>query len=259
VSVTIQDAVKEARLRTVVHKYLVANGQEESYLFLYEKTDNRKAYERYIKEDAPKQVNIPYAIRKELDKQAKASEWGAMDANLAKARKSIAEMLNADVMTRFAVSDEYKGYQLSKDATPAGKLAAALKLKSPKVEQAAGLLKVYHDARTPTEKFQAYEALVKLAGGEAKLNAAFKAAGVTAPPALKKGNPDKALAEFVRLTKTTDPKVKTAMQALLKKYNSASLRSARATVESEILKLTTKHSLNGRETTQMVMSKGGWS
>lgn len=257
-SVTIQDAVKEARLRTVVHKYLVANGQEESYLFLYDRTDNRKAYDRYIKEGAPKQVNIPYAIRKELDKQATAGAWSAMDANMAKARKSITEMLNADVMTRFAVSDEYKGYQLSQDATPAGKLAAALKLKSPKAEQAAGLLKVYHDARTPVDKFQAYEALAKLAGGEAKLNIAFKAAGVAAPPALKTGNPDKALTEFVRLTKVTDPKVKTAMQALLKKYASASLRSARAKVEDEIVKLTAKHSLNGRETTAMMLKKGGW-
>jgi hypothetical protein len=257
--ITFEEAIRDSRLRTILHKYLVANGQEESYTFLATRGDNQNLYDTYVKQRAPRQINIPNSIRKEMDKLAGAAKWTAMEPYMKQARKSIVEMLDKDVMTRFDKSEEYLGYKRSLDTTPSGKIAKFLRLAPDKGELLQGLLKVYNDARTPVDKFKAYEALVKLAKREDLLRAAMRTASIPVPDLVRKGNPDKALKDFVTRTEVKDAKVKTALLTLLKKYNSSSLRSARATVEVEITKITSKHSVNGRELTGNILKAGGWT
>jgi hypothetical protein len=251
-----QEAIKDVRLRSLLHKYLVENKQEESYAFLAEKTDNRTLYTKYIGDQAERQINIPDHIRTPLDRQAEAGEWDAM--NMSAARVAIVKMLDDDVMRRFTDSEEYQGYLRSQDTSPASKLAAALKLKGEKATRLAGLLKVYNDARTPTDKFLAYEAMAKLAGNEAKLRPALEANDQPVPLPVLKGDPAKALAYFTRVGRDIDEADKTAVTTALKKYNTATLRSARATVLAELTKLVKPHSLNPREMLQNMLYQGGW-
>jgi hypothetical protein len=260
----IVEVLRDPELRILAQKYLTDNEQGESYSFLADQASNEQLYKQYVRAGSPQQVNISTALRVPMDAQARLSQWGAMDVNMEAARVEIRNLINANGMKLFAASEEYLDYLASQDETAGGRVATALKLKPANVAPMKALLKVYLNARTPLDKYAAYEALIKLAGNEIKLAAALKKGGLKALPPIKKGSPETSMKTYggpTNLSSTWHKNAthKTKVIALLKKYNTATTRTAREKVRQEIIKYLAPHSPNSKAVTDTLLRYGGWT
>jgi hypothetical protein len=258
----ILEVLRDQQLRMVAAKYLTENNQGESYSFLIDRASNEDLYNAYVRSGAPKEVNIPARIQSAMAGQARLGQWREMDENMAEARDEIRKLIDRDVMPRFETSEEYQDYMASQDDTAAGRVAAALALKSAKIPEMKGLLKVYLNARTLLDKYGAYEGLIKLAGNEVKLAAALKKGGLKVLPAMKKGSPDTSLRVYSKAVSapawTKNATFKATIMVQLKKYNSAGTRTAREKVRMELQKLLSKHSPNPKAAVDLLLKYGGW-
>jgi hypothetical protein len=114
----IEEVAKDPKLMPVLKAYMQASHTAENYDFYFSKDSCEKLYPKFISAKSPTQVNLPSAIQKQLDDLAKDKKWKDMANPMQAAKKNIAAMVNADVMPRFMVSNEYKEF-LAKNAPKA--------------------------------------------------------------------------------------------------------------------------------------------
>jgi hypothetical protein len=162
--------IKNAYLLAAIGEAARKEYSSENVEFYHDKSSNQVLYEKYIKENAPKQVNLAAQHRQPLDELAAQKKWSSMSTGLKAARVQIAALIDKDTMMRFANSAE-------------GKFVigiAAMGLDGAKAKQARSLLTVYVKPRSPQDKYQAYLALAKLSS-QAKVDPVLAALGLPAP------------------------------------------------------------------------------
>lgn len=207
------ETVKNKFFLDRLHVHIVKEHSEENFLFVYDKSNNQVLYEKYIKEGAPREVNISGAQRSALIALAATKKWSAMNAPMQVARKEIIKLINSDSLPRFLATDD-------------GKLASfmvAVGADGPKATNLAGLLKVYERPRTPEDKQAAYAAMLKLAN-MSLLNPALREMHLEPPARVmpKKGDPAKAL-KLMGVPSTLAPQ----MTRLIDDYAKATTDSGR--------------------------------
>ena len=197
-------------------KFMQAEHAEENLLFLFDKNGNEAVYSKYIKDGAPEQVNLPAKIVTPLKTLASQKKWSAMGPGLKEARKIIAANTNDGGLKRFLDS-------------PAGQwptFLLATGVDGSKAKTMEALLKVFRAPRTPQDKQEAYEAMLKMTN-KALLNPALRELGLEPPaPIIRpKGDPSKAL----KVMGVNEPQ-RTQMARLLADYARASSKTHRATI-----------------------------
>jgi regulator of G protein signaling-like protein len=101
--------LKSKRLMAIFTPYAKKTMVDESLDFIRavdKRAKKQEIYEKYVKEHAPRWINVPGAIRDKLDELAKDEQYDKMD--FVPARKSIAAMMEADVLPRFIQTKEFK-------------------------------------------------------------------------------------------------------------------------------------------------------
>ncbi len=163
--------LKNAFLLAELRKAAVKEFSTENFDFIFDKSNNQTLYTKWISPTSKTQVNLPGAIQKALDEQAKAKKWGDMSANISKAKDNIAKLFNSDTIARFS-------------GTPDGRLSVAVAQmgvdNAGKAAQIKALLPVYLKPRSPSDQYQAYLALQKLVS-KSKLDPVLKAMDVPPP------------------------------------------------------------------------------
>lgn len=200
--------IKNAYLLKKIKAFTQKEYSSENFEFYFDKSSNHTLYDKYIKEDSPRQVNLPARLRKPLDVLAAQRKWSAMSAGIKEARAEIASLLDKDTMTRFA-------------ATPDGEAAIVMVemgIDGSKEKQVIGLLQVYEKGRTPSDKYQAYQALVKL-GNQGKVNRTLAAMGM--PPPSKAPAGDEAQVARNLKTDKLAKELKTAIPKTMEYFKSA--------------------------------------
>src|SRR5260370_35059077 len=90
------ETVKNKYFLDRLHEHIKKEFSEENFLFVYDKSNNQVLYEKYIKEGAPREVNISSAQRKPLIQLAAAKKGSAMTAPLQGARKKLLNPHNSN-------------------------------------------------------------------------------------------------------------------------------------------------------------------
>jgi len=184
---TFELATQDSALKLVMQDYLRKAFASESFDFYFSKESNQIIYNKYVKNAAEHQVNIPSSERVPLDKLAQAAKWDQMAALLKTARASIAKLTKDDVLKRFALTPEYKRWAVAKYKTSSddGVQATGLlakELKSTKdLATLKALMLVVEGGRTPTDRKQAYAAIENLVKTKAKVPVIFKTADLVVP------------------------------------------------------------------------------
>jgi len=184
---TFELAAQDSALKLVMQDYLRKAFASESFDFYFSKESNQIIYNKYVKNAAEHQVNIPSSERVPLDKLAQAAKWDQMAALLKTARASIAKLTKDDVLKRFALTPEYKRWAVAKYKTSSddGVQATGLlakELKSAKdLATLKALMLVVEGGRTPTDRKQAYAAIENLVKTKAKVPVIFKTADLVVP------------------------------------------------------------------------------
>jgi len=184
---TFELATQDSALKLVMQDYLRKAFASESFDFYFSKESNQIIYNKYVKNAAEHQVNIPSSDRVPLDKLAQAAKWDQMAALLKTARASIAKLTKDDVLKRFALTPEYKRWAVAKYKTSSddGVQATGLlakELKSAKdLATLKALMLVVEGGRTPTDRKQAYAAIENLVKTKAKVPVIFKTAYLVVP------------------------------------------------------------------------------
>jgi hypothetical protein len=109
-NLTIDEVGKNAKLAPVLKAYMKAQHNDENFDFYFSKDSGEKLYNKFIFAKSATQVNLPSDIQKQLDELAKVKKWKDMAGPMAKAKTSIAKLVNADVMPRFMTSKEYQAF-----------------------------------------------------------------------------------------------------------------------------------------------------
>jgi hypothetical protein len=180
-------AAKDNQLKLLMREYMKKSLTLESFDFYFSREPNQTLYTQYIRQGAPDQVNLPAHVREPLDELARAGQWEKMAGPMTSARTSIAAMCENDVLTRFALTPEYKRWAVAKFKKPSdagAKAVNALKKELKTSKDAAKLLPLMlalEGGRTPADRKAAHDALVALAKTPEKAAAAFKAAGFKPP------------------------------------------------------------------------------
>jgi hypothetical protein len=174
-------AIKNKYLLQQIHAFTKKEYSSENFDFYFAKGTNQVIYDTYISDKAERQVNLPGKVKRPLDELAAKKQWSAMSAGIKAARDEIAKLLQNDTLARFST-------------TPDGETAigiATMGLDGPKAQQAKAFLGVYLKPRSPSDQYQAYQGLCKLAS-KSKVDPVLKAMDVP-PPA--KAPDDKAVIE----------------------------------------------------------------
>jgi hypothetical protein len=184
---TFELAAQDSALKLLMQDYLKKAFASESFDFYFSKESNQIIYNKYVKQEAEHEVNIPSGDRIPLDKLALAAKWDQMAAPLKKARATIAELTRKDVLRRFAVTPEYKRWAAAKYKTSSedGVKATGLlakELKSAKdLATLKALMLMVEGGRTPADRKQAYVAIENLVKAKAKVPVIFKATDLVVP------------------------------------------------------------------------------
>lgn len=200
--------IKNTYLLQQIKAFTKKEYSSENFEFYFDKGKNQAVYEKYISDKGAMQVNLPSNLRKPLDELAAKKQWSNMNAGLKAARVAIAKLIDGDTMRRFATS-------------PDGETAlaiAAMGIDGAKAVQAKGLLGVYAKARTPSDKYQAYQALVKLSS-KSKVDPVLGALDM--PPPAKAPESDEAQVARNLKTDKLAKDLKTAIPPTLKYFTSA--------------------------------------
>jgi hypothetical protein len=182
-----EDAKKDTQLKLLMHKYLNDNHNAENFAFYFSTEGDQVVYNKYVRAGAPEQVNLPTSVRKPLDEKAAAGEWSNMVAPMAAARKSIASMTAADVLTRFAQTDEYRRWYVAKNKKLTDEGNKALKLLTSFLKslgsaaQLKALMLVVEGGRTPADRKAAYTAIQALVKDPKTVAGSFRVAKLDIP------------------------------------------------------------------------------
>lgn len=101
--------LKSKRMMEIFVPYAKSSHIDESIEFIRavdKKMKKQDIYEKFIRQDAPREVNISATVREKLDALAKDQEYDKM--NFDEARKAVCGMLNADVLPRFVQTKQFK-------------------------------------------------------------------------------------------------------------------------------------------------------
>jgi hypothetical protein len=210
------EACKHQLFLQAFRKFMQAEHAEENLLFLFDKNGNEAVYNKYVKEGATEQVNLPDKIVAPLKALAAQKKWSAMGPGLKEARKVIAANTNDGGLKRFIDS-------------PGGKwptFLPATGVDGSKAKTMEALMKVFRAPRTPQDKQEAYDAMLKMTN-KALLNPALRDLGLQPPaPVIRsKGDPSKAL----KVMGVKEPQ-RTQLAKLIADYAKASSKIHRATI-----------------------------
>jgi len=182
-----EDAKNDSTLKLLMGAYLNKNHNAENFAFYFSTEGDQALYNKYVRAGAPEQVNLPTSVRKPLDDLAARGEWAKMTAPMAAARKSIGSMAAADVLTRFAATDEYKRWYVAKNKKLTDEGAKALKLvtsflkSSGSAAQLKALMLVVEGGRTPADRKAAYTAIQGLVKDPKTVAGSFRVAKLDIP------------------------------------------------------------------------------
>ena len=163
----------------------------ENWSFLVSKvTDNKSVYETFIKAGSKQEVNIDSILRGKMDVLAKAGKWTdpTWPALIKLAKTEVKNLVNADTMRKYIVSDDYKAYLYEAKLTAAmDKLKKAIKVLGISESVAKSMIpaiSLYHETTNSTTKTLALRAMntaAKVAVSEDHariMMAALKSAGL---------------------------------------------------------------------------------
>jgi len=183
---TLTEALKDRNLWPVLlswsQRYFV-DDQVGFVLDVLQRKPIKRLYTEYIARGAPKEINIAEADLREMRDLAQLPNdegFKRMGKEMKNAFDEMVNFLSPTYSTggqAFLQSEAYQAYKLRTSSNPAVTTAiASLKLSTAKAKQVEPLLTLYLKARTPEDAWQAYAAMVKLAG-KSKLDPALTKAG----------------------------------------------------------------------------------
>lgn len=200
--------IKNTYLLQQIKAFTKKEYSSENFEFYFDKGKNQAIYEKYISDKGAMQVNLPSNLRKPLDALAAKQQWSNMNAGLKAARVAIGKLIDGDTMRRFA-------------ASPDGEAAIAIAtmgIDGAKAAQAKGLLAVYAKGRTPSDKYQAYQGLVKLSS-KSKVDAVLAALDMP-PPSKAPAGDDAQVARNLKIDKLAKD-LKVAIPKTMEYFESA--------------------------------------
>ena len=206
--------VKHRVFLEAFRQFLRVEQAEVCLQFLLDKSNNEILYQQYLRPDAPKAISLPEKLKAPLVALASQKQWSRMSPGIREARKLIAAQTNDGGLRRFL-------------ASPAGQVPGfllATGVDGPKAKTMEALLKVYRSGRTPQDKQEAYQAMLKLTN-KALLNPALRDLGLEPPPPVIRParDPNKA----VRLLGVRGPQA-AQLTRLIMDYARATSKSQRA-------------------------------
>jgi hypothetical protein len=210
------ETVKHQHFLREFRAYLKSEHAEENLLFLQDKSSHELLYNRYLKPDAPEEINLPDKVRAPLTALAAQKRWSAMAAGIKEARRIIAANTNDGGLKRFMDS-------------PAGRwptFLLAVGVDGSKAQTMEALLKVYKTGRTPQDKQEAYAAMLKMTN-KALLNPALRELGVEPPAPVIRATGDATKA--LKLLGVSGSQAK-EMARLIVEYSKAQSKPHRATL-----------------------------
>lgn len=165
----------DAALVAAYQKFTTRTAMGESFSFWFDKGNNEAKYDKYIKPNAAKELNIGDELRQQFHDLAKTGQYRAMDELFGEARAEVKGMLEPR-MGEFEESIEYKNYLTVKKA---GSIAKALKLLGLKGATATAMEKLLKEYAlgNPTQKKATLAKMEKIAKGE-QIKAALKGSGL---------------------------------------------------------------------------------
>lgn len=212
--------VKHRFFLEAFRQFLRAERAEDNLLFLLDKRNPETLYQQYLRPGAPHPVSLPEAVGARLALLASQKKWTSMSASLKEARKHAAAAVNEGALRRFL-------------ASPAGQVPAfllATGVDGPKTKTMEALLKVYRNGRTPPDKQEAYQAMLRLTN-KALLNPALRGLGLEPPPPVIRPMRDPSKA--VRLLGVKGPRA-AELSDLISDYARATNRSQRAALLNQM-------------------------
>jgi hypothetical protein len=212
--------VKHRVFLEAFRQFLRADRAEDSLLFLVDKRNHETLYQQYLRPGAPHAVSLPEALSARLAALASQKKWTGMSAGLKEARKHVAAAVNDGALRRFLASPAGQG--------PAFLLATGVD--GPKTKTMEALLKVYRNGRTPQDKQEAYQAMLKLTN-KALLNPALRALGLEPPPPVIR--PVRDPGKAVRLLGVKGPRA-AELSSLITDYARATSRTQRAALINQM-------------------------
>ena len=216
--------VKHRVFLEAFRQFLRVERAEKNLQFLLDKSNNEVLYQQYLRTDAPYELNLPDKLKAPLAALASQKQWSRMSTGIKEARRHIAAQTNDGGLRRFL-------------ASPAGQVPAfllATGVDGPKAKTMEALLKVYRNGRTPQDKQEAYQAMLKLTN-KALLNPALRELGLEPPPPVIRParDPNRAL----RLLGVKGAQA-TQLSRLLLDYARATNRSQRAALIDQMKAVT---------------------
>ena len=105
----LKDVLKDKKLFPLLLAFSIKEHNDENILFLTDTIKNEVLYKKYVAKGAPKEINLPATIAKELHALAIAKKWDdkSMKPFMDKARVSITGLFQSDSLPRFEASSAY--------------------------------------------------------------------------------------------------------------------------------------------------------
>jgi hypothetical protein len=175
------EKVKHQVFLRALREFLKGEHADKNLRFLHDKSSSEALFNQYIRPDAADALDLPESIRAPLAALASQKKWGAMGPGLKQARKAVAAHTNNGLLQRFMDS-------------PGGKwptFLLAVGVDGSKARTMEALLKAYQAGRTPQDKRDAYNAMLKMTN-KALLNPALRELGVEPPPPVIRATGDPA-------------------------------------------------------------------
>jgi regulator of G protein signaling-like protein len=107
-ALTIEILMKSKRMMELFTRYTRNEDNDENLEFVRgvdKRMQKQELYEKYVSEEAPRQVNLSEKTRTDLDKLAQVNQFDKM--NFADARGEIVKFLNRDIIPRFRKTPEF--------------------------------------------------------------------------------------------------------------------------------------------------------
>lgn len=166
---------KDAALVAAYQKFTTRTAMGESFSFWFDKGNNEAKYDKYIKPNAAKEINIGDELRQQFHELARAGQFREMDELFGDARAEVKGMLEPR-MGEFEKSVEYRNYVTVKKA---GNITKALKLLGLTGANATAMDKLLKEyaVGNPTQKKATLAKMEKIAKAE-QIKAALKASGL---------------------------------------------------------------------------------
>ena len=231
---TLLQALADAKLRPVLIAWAQRNFMDDQLDFLIDLNAKRPAkhlYETYIVDTAPKLINIEARDLRPMRELVKARGEAAftdkaMWEGLGKAGEEVINFLTltfaGSSKQGFYSSPEFLAYQagtLTNDEHVEAALTA-LRLPAPKAKLIEPLIDTYLKARTPSDAYEAYEAMQKIAP-KTRVDLALTAAGKPAAEVVEAAKAKKLAEANAKETAKLVSTLKTDVAAALKYLESA--------------------------------------